>query len=151
MALFSHFTSSLIKSMQLLNRTPYSFFPSISLAMFLNLLFLIKILFLGYSLHSILLCIVLYLCYFAFRSIVGWLDGHTHYKVFPPIYPAPTWHHTYFYRIIDYNSLFRTLHPHHYSYHQQFVLLNPFSFFTQSSSTPPLWRPPVCSLYLCVF
>ena len=30
----------------------------------------------------------------------------------------------------------------------QFVLLNPFTFFTQPCNQPPLWQPSVCSLYL---
>ena len=48
-----------------------------------------------------------------------------------------------------YNRMIQQLYAFHGAYHK--CALNPLYLFPPSSCPPPLWQPPVCSLYLSLF
>ena len=70
------------------------------------------------------------LFHISFRYTAQWLENHILYNMFPPIFPVAIWHHTN-------NTILLTIFPMLYFIstwlfcNYQFILLNPFTFFTR--------------------
>ena len=95
------------------------------------------------SLHSIVFCI-------SFRCTAWWLDNYIFYRVVPPIFPSPTWHHTVITVLLMINPSLYLTSPWLFC-NCQFVLLNPSTCFTQPPLPSGSQVSVRCSMHLFLF